>query len=80
MKANEMLVLVLPPIPTTGMTSADADALTTKTRDAMMNELIRLSHVTGTGNGIPLPRTTALEEEKEALKRRTKGSQEASAF
>ncbi|OCL12225.1 acyltransferase-domain-containing protein, partial [Glonium stellatum] len=38
-------VSVLPPIPTTGLTSADADRLTQRTRDAMMDELIRLSHL-----------------------------------
>src|SRR6266700_23734 len=36
---------VLPPIPTTGLTAADADKLTQRTRDAMMNELMRLSHL-----------------------------------
>lgn len=38
-------VSVLPPIPTTGLTAADADKLTQRTRDAMMNELMRLSHL-----------------------------------
>ena len=36
---------VLPPIPTTGLTAADVDKLTQRTRDAMMNELMRLSHL-----------------------------------
>ncbi|KAF2184108.1 1-acylglycerol-3-phosphate O [Zopfia rhizophila CBS 207.26] len=58
-------VSVLPPIPTTGLTAADADALTTRTRDAMMNELIRLSHLSSNGNGTPLPRamTTGIDSE-----------------
>jgi len=38
-------VSVLPPIPTAGLTAADADKLTQRTRDAMMNELVRLSHL-----------------------------------
>jgi lysophosphatidate acyltransferase len=33
------LQLVLDPIPTTGLTAADVDALTTRTRDAMLREL-----------------------------------------
>ena len=36
---------MLPPIPTTGLTAADVDKLTQRTRDAMMNELMRLSHL-----------------------------------
>ena len=59
-------VSVLPPIPTKGMTAADVDALVTKTRDAMLEELIRLSHVSGAGNGVPLPRSSgALRESNE---------------
>jgi hypothetical protein len=46
----------------------------------MMNELIRLSHVAGTGNSVPLPRVTGVEEEKEAVKRRTKGPEVANAL
>lgn len=34
---------VLDPIPTTGLTAADVDELTRKTRDLMMEELITLS-------------------------------------
>lgn len=70
-------VSVLPPIPTKGLTAADVDALVKKTRDAMLEELIRLSHVSGAGNGEPLPRssaaaTTAIEGEKEGeLRKRT---------
>ncbi|KAF1951297.1 1-acylglycerol-3-phosphate O-acyltransferase [Byssothecium circinans] len=63
-------VSVLPPIPTKGMTAADVDDLTKKTRDSMMEELIRLSHVSGAGNGYPLPRTTAVEDEKSELRKR----------
>ncbi|KAF2279818.1 1-acylglycerol-3-phosphate O-acyltransferase [Westerdykella ornata] len=51
-------VSVLPPIPTKGLTTADVDVLTVKTRDAMLDELIRLSHVSGTGNAVPLPRAS----------------------
>ncbi|KAL1606254.1 hypothetical protein SLS60_003656 [Paraconiothyrium brasiliense] len=45
-------VSVLPPISTKGMTAENVDALMKRTRDAMLDELIRLSHVTGEGNGI----------------------------
>lgn len=59
-------VSVLPPVPTKGLTAADVDALVTKTRDAMLEELIRLSHVSGAGNGVPLPRSSgALRESNE---------------
>lgn len=53
------------------MTGADADALTTKTRDAMMNELIRLSHVSDTGNGEPFPRATGVETSSDELRKRS---------
>ncbi|ORY18134.1 hypothetical protein BCR34DRAFT_554247 [Clohesyomyces aquaticus] len=36
-------VSVLPPIPTKGLTAADADGLATRTRDAMLDELKRLA-------------------------------------
>lgn len=62
--------VVLPPIPTKGLTTADVDALVTRTRDAMMNELIRLSHVSGAGNSDPLPRTTRGGSGKEGLSKR----------
>jgi lysophosphatidate acyltransferase len=68
------LFLVLPAIPTTGMTSADADALTTRVRDAMMEELIRLSHLSGSGNGVPLPRASGVANGKDELRRRTKAT------
>ncbi|KAF2019825.1 1-acylglycerol-3-phosphate O [Aaosphaeria arxii CBS 175.79] len=61
---------VLPPIPTKGLTPADADALTTKTRDAMMNELIRLSHLTENGSNTPLPRATGVEDSSAELRKR----------
>ena len=51
-------VSVLPPISTKGKTAADVDELVKKTRDAMLEELIRLSHVSGDGNGVPLPRAS----------------------
>ncbi|KAF2646434.1 1-acylglycerol-3-phosphate O-acyltransferase [Massarina eburnea CBS 473.64] len=59
-------VSVLPAIPTKGMTAADVDALVKRTRDSMLEELIRLSHVSGTGNGVPLPRTAAIDGDTEA--------------
>jgi len=66
-------VSVLPPIKTQGMTSADVDGLLKRTRDAMLDELIRLSHVSGTGNGVPLPRASISgrrEEESGELRKR----------
>lgn len=59
-------VSVLPPIPTKGLTTADVDALVKRTRDAMLDELIRLSHVSGTGNGVPLPRASGRDEDEKA--------------
>jgi lysophosphatidate acyltransferase len=56
-------VTVLPPIQTKGMGPKDVDGLVKKTRDAMMDELIRLSHVSGVGNGEPLPRTSGIDEQ-----------------
>lgn len=38
------LRIVLPPILTTNLTSADVDKLTTSTRESMLNTLIELSH------------------------------------
>ncbi|KAF2004013.1 1-acylglycerol-3-phosphate O [Amniculicola lignicola CBS 123094] len=65
-------VSVLPAIPTTGLTGADADALTTRTRDAMLNELIRLSHLNETENGgVPLPRATGVDSARGELRKRT---------
>jgi lysophosphatidate acyltransferase len=54
-------VTVLPPIQTKGKGPEHVDELLKKTRDAMMDELIRLSHVSGTGNGEPLPRASGIE-------------------
>jgi lysophosphatidate acyltransferase len=51
-------VTILPAIDTKGKTAADVDALLEQTHSAMMEELIRLSHVSGQGNGEPLPRTS----------------------
>lgn len=64
-------VSVLPPISTKGMTPADVDALVKRTRDAMLEELVRLSHVSGQGEGAPLPvqRTSAREEQAELRRR-----------
>jgi len=58
-------VSVLPAIPTKGMTVADVDGLVNKTRDAMLEEIIRLSHVSGTGNGVPLPRASGAVRDKD---------------
>ncbi|KAJ4290273.1 1-acylglycerol-3-phosphate O-acyltransferase [Kalmusia sp. IMI 367209] len=64
-------VSILPPISTKGLTASDVDALMKKTRDAMLEELIRLSHVSGEGNGVPLPRVSGREsEEKSELRKR----------
>jgi len=54
-------VSVLPPIQTKGLGPEHVDDLVKKTRDAMMDELIRLSHVSGTGSGEPLPRATGVD-------------------
>jgi len=54
-------VTVLPPIQTKGLGAEHVDALVKKTRDAMMDELIRLSHVSGTGSNEPLPRATGVD-------------------
>jgi lysophosphatidate acyltransferase len=58
-------VSVLPAIPTKGMTAADVDGLVKRTQDAMLEELIRLSHVSGAGNGVPLPRASGVAREKD---------------
>ncbi|KAF1943700.1 1-acylglycerol-3-phosphate O [Clathrospora elynae] len=64
-------VTMLPPISTKGMTAENVDALVEKTRKAMMDELIRLSHVSGVGNGEPLPRASGVEEtRRDELRRR----------
>jgi lysophosphatidate acyltransferase len=63
-------VTVLPPIQTKGKTAADVDALVEKTRNAMMDELIRLSHVSGVGNGEPLPRASGVDAESRSEMRR----------
>ncbi len=64
-------VSVLPPIQTKGLGVEHVDGLVKKTRDAMMDELIRLSHVSGTGNGEPLPRTSGIDgQERSELRKR----------
>ncbi|UPX09359.1 1-acylglycerol-3-phosphate O-acyltransferase [Ascochyta rabiei] len=66
-------VTVLPAIPTTGMTAADVDGLVERTRNAMMDELVRLSHVSGSkqGNGVPLPRASGVEQFRKELRQRS---------
>lgn len=49
------------PIPTTGLTSADVDALTKKTYDAMLEELVRL---TAKAQGRPVAVPAASEPAK----------------
>lgn len=63
-------VTALPPIRTVGMTSENVDALLEQTRSAMMEELIRLSHVSGEGNGQPLPRVSGVDDSRNELRRR----------
>jgi lysophosphatidate acyltransferase len=63
-------VSVLPAIPTKGMTAADVDALVERTRNAMLEEIVRLSHVSGAGNGAPLPRASGVESEAGELRKR----------
>ncbi|KAF9736857.1 hypothetical protein PMIN06_004391 [Paraphaeosphaeria minitans] len=62
-------VSVLPPISTKGMSAEDVDTLMKKTRDAMLEELVRLSHVGGQGNGVPLPRASGRDEQGELRRR-----------
>ncbi|KAH7377679.1 1-acylglycerol-3-phosphate O-acyltransferase [Pyrenochaeta sp. MPI-SDFR-AT-0127] len=63
-------VTALPPISTVGMTSENVDALLEKTRSAMVEELIRLSHVSGEGNGQPLPRVSGVDGSRNELRKR----------
>ncbi|KAF2631365.1 1-acylglycerol-3-phosphate O [Macroventuria anomochaeta] len=65
-------VTVLPAILTKGLTAADVDGLVERTRNAMMDELVRLSHVSGAkeGNGVPLPKASGVEEVRKELRQR----------
>lgn len=63
-------VTILPPVSTVGKTADDVDSLLQTTTEAMLEELIRLSHVSGTGNGEPLPRATGVDGSREELRRR----------
>ncbi|KAH7065678.1 hypothetical protein BKA63DRAFT_524400 [Paraphoma chrysanthemicola] len=64
-------VSILPPIPTKGLTKDDIDDLVERTRKVMLDELIRLSHVTGQGNGVPLPVASGVDEKTRELRKRT---------
>lgn len=64
-------VSILPAIPTKGLTAADADVLTTKTRDAMLDELVRLSHVTSDGNGVASSKATGVSATYEEVRKRS---------
>ncbi|KAF2867333.1 hypothetical protein BDV95DRAFT_177186 [Massariosphaeria phaeospora] len=57
-------VSVLPPIPTKGLGAQDAEMLMVRAREAMMAELVRLTHVSGKGEGEPLPRVSGVEEKR----------------
>jgi lysophosphatidate acyltransferase len=65
-------VSILPAIPTKGYTAADVDALVERTQNAMMDELIRLSHVSGAkeGNGAPLATASGVDEARKELRQR----------
>lgn len=63
-------VTILPPISTKGKTAADVDDLLEATTRAMMEELVRLSHVSGQGNGEPLPRASGADRSREELRKR----------
>lgn len=64
-------VTILPPISTVGKTADDINDLLDQTTAAMMEELIRLSHVSGTGNGEPLPRASGVDRSRDELRKRT---------
>lgn len=65
-------VTVLPPISTKNCTAADVDALVEKTQKAMLDELVRLSHVTDGGkNGVPLPSASGVDDATRELRKRT---------
>jgi lysophosphatidate acyltransferase len=64
-------VTILPPISTKGKTAEDVDSLVEKTRNAMLEELIRLSHVTDSGrNAMPLPSASGVDNATRELRKR----------
>lgn len=73
--------IVLPPIPTKGLTTADVDGLCLRTRDAMQAELIRLAHLNSNSDAIdvdhaasappPLTQRREIEADANGARRRT---------
>ncbi|KAF1919458.1 hypothetical protein BDU57DRAFT_593306 [Ampelomyces quisqualis] len=64
-------ITVLPPISTRGCTADDVNRLVEKTQKAMLEELIRLSHVTDNGkNGMPLPSASGVDDVTRELRKR----------
>ncbi|KAH8726527.1 hypothetical protein GQ44DRAFT_613756 [Phaeosphaeriaceae sp. PMI808] len=64
-------VTILPPISTKGCTAEHVDALVEKTRNVMLDELIRLSHVTAeAGNAMPLPSASGVDDATRELRKR----------
>jgi lysophosphatidate acyltransferase len=64
-------VSILPPISTKDCTKEDIDSLIEKTRKVMMDELIRLSHVTEEGKqAMPLPSASGVDDATRELRKR----------
>lgn len=66
-------VTVLPPIQTKGLEAKDVDTLVEKCRAAMLDEVVRLSHVVAgvEGEALPMPRASGLEDQARELRKRT---------
>jgi lysophosphatidate acyltransferase len=64
-------ITVLPPISTKGCTADDVNRLVEKTQKVMLEELIRLSHVTDNGKtGLPLPSASGVDDATRELRKR----------